>query len=101
MLFNGVEFQLKKVFGQIQYPIDKTVHFISQRKHLPLITHVDSILFFVGNYIALHNVLRDETRYIGIEANLSKLTAFDVYSLDSLPPVEKSVSPVRTTLHLS
>ena len=40
MLFNGVEFQLKKVFGQNQHPIDKTLHFISSCKLLGKLTRI-------------------------------------------------------------
>lgn len=39
---------------------------------------LETILFFAGYYLAMHNVVKDETKYIGIDANLSLITAFEV-----------------------
>ena len=36
----------------------------------------------MGNYIAVHNIIKDETKYIGIDTNLSEITAFEVLPID-------------------
>jgi hypothetical protein len=43
-----------------------------------IILGIVTVIYFVGNYIAVHNIQKNETKYIGIDANLAEITAFEV-----------------------
>lgn len=65
-LYNGVDFQLKKAYSLLNRPIHKNIYFISN----------NTVVFFIGTYVGVHHIIRDDTHYVGIDHKVCEATAF-------------------------
>ena len=76
-LYNGANLNLKNCYGGYQKPIHSNMWFVDD----------NTIVFIISNYIALFNIQRQTTSYLGINKVVGEVTAF--YSCKNTKKTQK------------
>jgi len=65
-LYNGTNLKLRHCYGAFQKPIHSNIWFVNE--------HI--VAFIISNYIALHNISKETTKYVGINKVVGEVTSF-------------------------